>query len=103
MPIRLVRVVRGAGPPYRHNYCRAWADALDDFHYRVVETPGDGESWDAIAARALRAVPDSDPGAGSTDALDAYVAGPAEFTDACRRRLLQSGVPDTRVKVDSLD
>ena len=103
VPIRLVRVVRGASPPYRHNYCRAWADALDDFHYRVVETPGDGESWDTLAARALQAVSctDSDPGA--MDAMDAYVAGPAGFTDACRRRLLESGFPEERLKVDSLD
>ena len=128
VPIRLVRVVRrGEGPPYRHNYCRAWADALDDFHYRVVETPGDGESWDALAARVVQAVPDldSDPGptntTGATDAtvamdatdatdamdatetMDAYVAGPAGFTDACRRRLRESGLPEDRVKVDSLD
>ena len=37
VPIRLVRVVPERGLPYRHNYCRAWADALDDFDYRVVE------------------------------------------------------------------
>ena len=107
VPIRLVRVVRGEGPPYRHNYCRAWADALDDFHYRAVETPGDGESWDATAARVLRAVRRADssgPGAmDATDAMDAYVAGPTGFTAACRRRLLESGVPGDRVKVDSLD
>ena len=103
VPIRLVRVVPGQGLPYRHNYCRAWADALDDFRYRVVERPDDGESWDALAARVLQAVPDplSDPGA--TDATDAYAAGPAGFTDACRRRLLASGFPAHRVKVDSLD
>ena len=103
VPIRLVRVTRGAGPPYRHNYCRAWADALDDFRYRVVETPRDGASWDMIAARALSAVPGPDTGAVAADAVDAYVAGPAGFTDACRRRLLESGLPEARVKVDSLD
>ena len=103
VPIRLVRVTRGAGPPYRHNYCRAWADALDDFRYRVVEAPGDGASWDTIAARALQAVPGSDTGAVATDAVDAYVAGPAGFTHACRRRLLESGLPKARVKVDSLE
>ena len=99
----LVRVVRGEGLPYRHNYCRAWADALDDFHYRVVGTPGAGASWDTVAARVLHAVPGlvSDPGA--TDATDAYVAGPAGFADACRRRLLEGGFPEDRVKVDSLD
>ena len=103
VPIRLVRVVRGTGPPYRHNYCRAWADALDDFHYRVVEAPGDDESWDTIATRALGAAPGPDSGADATHAVDAYVAGPAGFTDACRRRLLESGLPEGRVKVDSLD
>ena len=103
VPIRLVRVVRGAGPPYRHNYCRAWADAFDDFHYRVVETPGDGESWDTIATRALQAVPCPDSGSGETAAMDVYVAGPAGFADACRRRLLESGFPGDRVKADSLD
>ena len=103
VPIRLVRVVRGEGLPYRHNYCRAWADALDDFHYRVVETQGDNESWDTTAMRALGAVPGRDSGTGATDPMDAYVAGPAGFTDACRRRLLDGGFPEGRVKVDSLD
>ena len=103
VPIRLVRVVPGPGLPYRHNYCRAWADALDDFHYRVVETSGDGESWDTIATRALEAVPGLVSDSGAADAMDAYVAGPAAFTDACRRRLLEGGFPDDRVKVDSLD
>ena len=103
VPIRLVRVVPGQGHPYRHNYCRAWADALDDFHYRVVETSGDGEAWDALAARVLPAMPDVASDTGATDAMDAYVAGPAGFIDACRRRLLESGVPPGRVKTDSLD
>lgn len=99
VPIRLVRVVRGQGLPYRHNYCHAWADALDDFHYRVVETPVDGESWNALAAHVLRAVPGPGPDSGT---MDAYAAGPAGFTDACRRRLLESGFPEERVKCDSL-
>ena len=103
VPIRLVRVVRGADPPYRHNYCRAWADALDDFHYRVAVAPGDGESWHTLAARVLQAVPDLVSDSGATNAMDAYVAGPAGFADACRRRLLERGVPANRVKTDSLD
>ncbi len=102
VPIRLVRVVRGPGLPYRHNYCRAWADALDDFHYRVVETPGDDESWNAIAARVLRALPGPGADSGTMEAMDAYVAGPAGFTDACRHRLLENGFSGERVKCDSL-
>ena len=68
-----------------------------------METPGDGESWNAIAARALQTVPGPESGAGATNAMDAYVAGPAGFADACRRRLLESGLPEGHVKVDSLD
>ena len=102
VPIRLVRAVLGRGLPYRHNYCRAWADALDDFHYRFVDTPGGGESWTALATRALRAASEPSPLPGGTDAPDVYVAGPAGFTDACRRLLLERGVPGERVKTDSL-
>ena len=103
VPIRLVRVVRGAGPPYRHNYCRAWADALDDFHYRVVEASAGNESWHTLATRVVQAVSSSAPGLDAMDTMDAYVAGPAGFTDACRRLLLESGLPEERLKTDSLD
>ena len=103
VPIRLVRVVRGQGLPYRHNYCRAWADALDDFRYRVVEMPGDGESWHTLAARALEEASLPWPSLGVIDSMDAYVAGPAGFTDAGRRVLLERGLPEERLKTDSLD
>ena len=102
VPIRLVRVVPGRRLPYRHNYCRAWADALDDFHYRVVETPSGSASWCAVATRALGAAFDHDPDLGGMDTVDAYVAGPTGFTDVCRRLLLEGGVPEERVKTDSL-
>ena len=122
VPIRLVRVVRGRGVPYRHNYCRAWADALDDFRYRIVETPDRGETWDALAARVMEAAfgpasggtsgPASEPVSGTVldsasepvlqpGEVDAYVAGPAGFTDACRRLLLEGGVPEGRLKTDA--
>ena len=104
VPIRLVRVVPERGLPYRHNYCRAWADALDDFDYRVVEMPSDaGMSLRTAAARVLDAAAVPDAAFGGTDGVDAYVAGPNEFTDACRGLLIDRGVPAARVKTDSLD
>ena len=103
VPIRLVRLVRGGGDPYRHNYCRAWADALDDFGYGVVEAEGSGGSWDALAARVLDAACGSASRLGGLDAVDAYVAGPAGFADACRRLLVEAGAPEERVKTDALD
>ena len=122
-PISLVRVVRGRGVPYRHNYCRAWEDALDGFRYRIVETPDEGETWDALAARVIEAAAGPAPGSAPDLAsgplpgrvcgpapdpaprfgdVDAYVAGPAGFTEACRRLLLEGGVPAGRLKTDSL-
>ena len=102
-PIRLVRAVPGKGPPYRHNYCRAWADALDDFHYHAVDMPEESESWETLAAHVLRVMAGPGSDSGMLDATDAYVAGPAGFTGACRRRLLENGFSVDRVKVDSLD
>ena len=130
-PVRLVRVVRGRGVPYRHNYCRAWADALDDFRYRIVEAPDRGDTWDALATRVMEAALGSASDSGSRPAfgpasgsgpgpalgpasgptsdpvlqpggVDAYVAGPAGFTAACRRLLLEGGIPEERLKTDSL-
>ena len=102
VPIRLVRLVHGDGVPYRHNYCRAWADALDDFRYEVVEAPGAGESWEARSTRVVAAASGSASPRGRLDGFDAYVAGPTGFTDACRRALLAAGVPAKRLKTDSL-
>ena len=102
VPIRLVRLVLGGGVAYRHNYCRAWADALDDFRYRVVAAPHAGETWEARCERVLDAAIDAPSPVGGLGRFDAYVAGPAGFTDACRRGLLAAGVPENRVKTDSI-
>ena len=102
VPIRLVRLVRGHGVPYRHNYCRAWADALDDFRYRVVEVPGEHGPWEACSERVVEAAIDAASPNRGLDEFDAYVAGPAVFTDACRTLLLAAGVPGDRLKTDSL-
>ena len=32
-PVRLLRTTPHNTPPYAHNLCRSWADALDDFRY----------------------------------------------------------------------
>ena len=104
VPIRLVRVVPERGLPYRHNYCRAWADALDDFDYRVVEVPSDaGMSSHTVAARVLDAASVPDTALGGTDGVDAYVAGTHALADACRGLLIDRGMPAARVKTDSLD
>ena len=104
-PIRLIRVERGSGRslPYRHNYCRAWADALDGFHYHALDTSDADEPWHVLAARVVETAFGSASSTGGVDAADAYVAGPTGFTDACRGLLLEAGIPEGRVKTDSLD
>ncbi|MBF2761189.1 MAG: 2Fe-2S iron-sulfur cluster binding domain-containing protein [Ectothiorhodospiraceae bacterium AqS1] len=101
VPIRLVRVQKGT--PYRHDHCRAWADALDDFRYALT-AENEGEPADSIAERACRsALQQASPGQGPlASAADAYLAGPSDFVAACRERLIRQGVCERRIKSDSL-
>ena len=85
LPVRLVRVEDAGAVPYLHNYCRAWADAFDDFQYRVAESaPGL-----AGLARALAAE--------DAARFDAYVSGEPAFLDAAVRCLVDAGCESRRV------
>ena len=101
VPIRLVRVQKGV--PYRHDHCRAWADAFDDFRY-FPTAANEGESSDSIASKACEsALTEILPGQGSLESkADAYLAGPSDFVAACRERLIRRGLNRHRIKADSL-
>ncbi len=104
VPIRLVRVQKKApGMPYRHDHCRAWADALDDFRYFVVDPENDEEPWEAIARRACESALGDIPQTRDSleAAADAYLAGPEDFVAACRQGLIRGGLDERRIKTDS--
>jgi CDP-4-dehydro-6-deoxyglucose reductase len=74
------------GGHYMANWCRAWADALDNFHYH--ELADDALSPAALERVVARVVADQANLAG----LDVYAAGPPVFLEGVRAGLLTRGV-----------
>lgn len=82
-PIALYWIASHAGEHYLGNLCRAWTDAMDQFHFApLVSSAPPG----AALAAAL------EPGAGLAE-RDFYVAGAAEAVAASRALLAERGVP----------
>jgi CDP-4-dehydro-6-deoxyglucose reductase len=76
-----------AGGQYLPNQCRAWAAALDEFHYRPLDL--------AALESAL--------GADSTLAgSDIYLAGPAVLVSSVENALRATGLPAAQLHVESL-
>ncbi len=77
---------------YLSNYCRAWVDALDDFHYHSVDlTPFGREGLDSVCARIIeRHTPLSE--------WDLYLAMPEANRDRCRQWVCDAGVPEAQLR-----
>lgn len=70
------------GGHYLRNLCRAWSDALDNFHFTALAADGNyAAALQSIAASHGRLVE-----------FDFYVAGPADFTEASGRFLREHGI-----------
>ena len=74
------------GGHYMSNWCRAWSDALDNFHYRELfaeslQEPNPAQVLAQITADYL-----------DMTQFDIFVAGPAPFVHTARAALLQRGV-----------
>lgn len=81
---------------YLSNYCRSWRDALDNFHYHLVDlAPRGNQAIDTVLLRLVqRHVPLSD--------WDLYLALPvAEQYRACKR-VHEAGFPAERLKLTLL-
>ena len=80
---------------YQENYCRAWADVLDNYHYSLLVTasalPSDGEREHLLAQITDTAI--------SLSEADIYLAGPPAFTLACRQALIGLGADAERTFV----
>jgi CDP-4-dehydro-6-deoxyglucose reductase len=82
---------------YLANYCRAWADALDDFHYHEVALAPQG---DVAMEEALRAI-----ARGLQDPLDydVYAILPAPVLPRARELFLSCGLPPSQWRGDAVD
>lgn len=74
--------IAGTLGQYQENLCRAWADALDHFHYLPIEVTGPIEQ---TVGRILSHHPD-------LRHFDIYATGPAPFLDALREAATARGL-----------
>ncbi len=74
--------------PYLDNLCRAWQDALDNFHYTAFNVPGTA-SGDALTQTLYRLVEEHP----DLSAYDVYIAAPADIVETARSFLIARGLP----------
>ena len=77
---------------YLSNTCRAWEDALDDFSYRPV-TLSSASQLRGVITQILES-----RGAGD---YDLYLTLPRDSIDRCRRRILELGIPEEQLFIDT--
>ncbi len=96
--IHLYWVGSDAGSIYLPNVGRAWADALDDFHYAALVV---GYNLEAVAGKreealksTLQAIVNDHP---EVQNGDVYIAGPESASRVAEQLFLDLGLPKTRV------
>jgi CDP-4-dehydro-6-deoxyglucose reductase len=84
---------RGARP-YLHNRCRAWADALENFHYTPLRAEPHiyADDDDAHTAQAAVFAAIAEPHF-DVAAFDFYIAAPADILAQAQRYFCARGVP----------
>ena len=98
-PVQVFWVSRREGGHYMANYCRSWADAMEDFRFTPIVV-GEGaiseHSMDAALAEVAAACPD-------LSTMDVYLAPPAAARDRSKALLLQHGVLPERLQIDKME
>lgn len=78
---------------YMSNLCRAWDDALENFHYLpvpVVYSMSEDEAAAEVVEALLKAFP-------KARQLDIYLAGPESYIAPAREKFLAAGFPSTKL------
>lgn len=89
-PMHLYWLSGLAGGHYLANYCRAWQDALDDFHYHGIDlAPVGTAGFDSVMAQIVAHH-------GDLAGWDCYAMLPPEGLDALRV-LRDAGLPDNQL------
>ena len=97
-PVQLYWIAARKDGHYMSNYCRSWADALDEFRFRPVV--GKGESERDIFLSGLEAVLSEND---DLQAFDIYLTAPLGAGEDAVQRLVQIGADRERIKLDSLE
>jgi len=80
--VHLYWIVPNEGEHYLHNLCRAWTDALDNFHYYPLVG-----SIDKVTDISLNDV----------DCMEVYMAGSADFITVAEAMLFKQGLTATQL------
>jgi CDP-4-dehydro-6-deoxyglucose reductase len=96
--IRLVWVTTNKEDRYLDNLCRSWQDALDDFNYIPVDTGNSvgKEDMERLIVDHVAIEPKE------LANHDFYIAGNEFLLDACRKVLINKGVPAEQLILDRL-
>jgi CDP-4-dehydro-6-deoxyglucose reductase len=82
------------GGHYASNLCRAWSDALDDFHY--TEVSAENLDVDRLRAALLPAIDVFQ----NLQEYNVLVSGPLPFLQVMREYLAERGVPDSQMRLE---
>ena len=91
--IYLLWIASDEQPPYLHNLCRAWNDALDNFHYR---------SLPASAAPALDDHLRQLLHSGNPATFDYYISTGVTLRPQCEQLVTNLGVPESQYLFDDM-
>jgi CDP-4-dehydro-6-deoxyglucose reductase len=92
--IHLCWITTPGNSHYAGNLCRAWEDALDNFHYTALEADADAAVADMLADY-LKAM--GDPGQ-----FDYYACLPKSLLEAAEAVLTGNGVPRAQLRLEPL-
>lgn len=90
-PIALYWVIHDGEVHYAEGYCRAVADAFDNFSFTALQTDTAEQALEEIQAKA-----------GSLDDWRAYIAAPPAIIERCVEQLNKIGLQTEKVKSDPL-
>jgi len=90
--IHLYWITTPGNSHYLDNLCRAWADALDNFHYTSLEATG--------TASVETLLPDILASLDDIGNLDFYVCMPGVLLDGVETFLLANGVPASQLRLE---
>lgn len=96
--VHLYWVVSREDNLYLSNWTRAWADALDNFHYTPLVAGTELETaagrQESLISGLLQRIVDDHPDLGG---FDVYASGPEALLEAARKWLLEHGLPGAQL------
>ncbi len=99
-PLHLYWVVEKPGGHYMENYCRAWVDGLDSFHYTPLHLRDGKGSLGKRTAKALRPLWTDHP---DLSGVDLYMSIPVGAEHPLHEELLRHGLPEGRLRMELLE